>query len=458
MRSVRALLINPWIYDFAAYDLWSKPIGLLRIASCLKKAGVGVTLIDCLDRFHPRLQQDLGSKAPKSTVFGDGHYHSEPVEKPGVFRSIPRRFKRYGMPPGLFRALLAGESPDVVLVTSGMTYWYPGAFEAIRIVKEHFPSVPVLLGGIYARLCPEHARRYSRADLVYAGSNIREVVELVGKLVGKDFDVAPAEAEDPDPAYELYPELHYITLRTSSGCPFRCSYCGWYLLENGFRQADPERVFNLIKYFAGQKVKNFSFYDDALLYNAESHLVLILEKVIKSRLKVNFHTPNGLHVRFITPGVARLLKRAGFVRPRLGLETASAARQAETGGKVNNEEFLRAVKFLVGAGYSPGEIAANIMMGLPGQDFEEVKESIAFAASAGVRVHLEEYSPVPGTPGFARSGLPSDCDPLLHNNSAFPLYRPEDYYKFQELKDLARRLNRGEAARKDRVKWIKASP
>ncbi|MCL6559965.1 MAG: hypothetical protein K6U74_14460 [Firmicutes bacterium] len=190
MRPVRALLINPWIYDFAAYDLWSKPIGLLKIASCLKKAGVGVSLIDCLDRFHPRLQQDLGSKAPKSTVFGDGHYYSEPVEKPGVFGSIPRRFKRYGMPPGLFRALLAGESPDVVLVTSGMTYWYPGAFEAIRTVKEHFPSVPVLLGGIYARLCPEHARRYSRADLVYAGSNIREVVELVGRLVGKDFDVA----------------------------------------------------------------------------------------------------------------------------------------------------------------------------------------------------------------------------------------------------------------------------
>ncbi|MCL6559966.1 MAG: hypothetical protein K6U74_14465 [Firmicutes bacterium] len=88
-------------------------------------------------------------------------------------------------------------------------------------------------------------------------------------------------------------------------------------------------------------------------------------------MTLHFHTPNGLHVRFITPGVARLLKRAGFVRPRLGLETASAARQTETGGKVNNEEFLRAVEFLVGAGYSPGEIAANIMMGLPGQDLQK---------------------------------------------------------------------------------------
>jgi len=27
----RILLINPWIYDFAAYDLWVKPLGLLSL-------------------------------------------------------------------------------------------------------------------------------------------------------------------------------------------------------------------------------------------------------------------------------------------------------------------------------------------------------------------------------------------------------------------------------------------
>jgi len=26
------LLINPWVYDFAAYDLWAKPLGLLYLA------------------------------------------------------------------------------------------------------------------------------------------------------------------------------------------------------------------------------------------------------------------------------------------------------------------------------------------------------------------------------------------------------------------------------------------
>ena len=28
---MRALLINPWIYDFAAYDLWMKPLGIFYL-------------------------------------------------------------------------------------------------------------------------------------------------------------------------------------------------------------------------------------------------------------------------------------------------------------------------------------------------------------------------------------------------------------------------------------------
>ncbi|HMK76095.1 MAG TPA: B12-binding domain-containing radical SAM protein, partial [Thermodesulfobacteriota bacterium] len=43
------LLINPWITDFAAYNFWIKPLGLLRIASLLRMNGFRITLIDCTD-------------------------------------------------------------------------------------------------------------------------------------------------------------------------------------------------------------------------------------------------------------------------------------------------------------------------------------------------------------------------------------------------------------------------
>ena len=47
------LLINSWITDFAAFDLWSKPLGLLYLAGLLRQNGHSVRLIDWLDRYDP---------------------------------------------------------------------------------------------------------------------------------------------------------------------------------------------------------------------------------------------------------------------------------------------------------------------------------------------------------------------------------------------------------------------
>lgn len=45
MNSPRVLCINPWIYDFTAYDYWSEPLGLLYIASFFRERGVEVEFL-----------------------------------------------------------------------------------------------------------------------------------------------------------------------------------------------------------------------------------------------------------------------------------------------------------------------------------------------------------------------------------------------------------------------------
>jgi hypothetical protein len=37
--SKQILLINPWIHDFAAYDFWLKPLGLLYLGGLLRQNG-----------------------------------------------------------------------------------------------------------------------------------------------------------------------------------------------------------------------------------------------------------------------------------------------------------------------------------------------------------------------------------------------------------------------------------
>jgi radical SAM superfamily enzyme YgiQ (UPF0313 family) len=156
---------------------------------------------------------------------------------------------------------------------------------------------------------------------------------------------------------------------------------------------------------------------------AKTKGVEAVTKIIEKNMKTRFHTPNGLHARFIDRELAYLMKKAGFKTIRLSLETVNIKRQIETGGKVTNEELERAVKYLKEAGFLPNEIGVYIMYGLPGQSLEEVKAGVEFLKKLRVRIHLTEFSPIKGTyywQEFVKTGIISDdLDPILTNNSIF---------------------------------------
>jgi hypothetical protein len=142
------LLVNPWIYDFAAHNLWIEPLGLLTIAAALRDNGWAVTVIDCLAP-HP------GTPRPRPD--GSGKFLKTVLDRPDPVAHIPRRYGRYGLPFDQFDAALAATPiPDLVLVASGMTYWYPGVVEAIRRVRGR-------RAGLGCRLAP--GRRGDRACL-----------------------------------------------------------------------------------------------------------------------------------------------------------------------------------------------------------------------------------------------------------------------------------------------------
>ena len=174
------LLINPWIDDFAAYDFWAKPLGLLSIAGILRMHGYGVVYVDCLDRFHGEL-----TDPPGRGRFGKGHYLKRPLAKPEKLHDVPRNYSRYGIPEPLVRkAIQDCPKPAAVVVTCLMTYWYPGVFALIKIIREIMPDVPILLGGIYATLCHEHAVKHAGADEIIAGAGEVSLLDLIERIVG----------------------------------------------------------------------------------------------------------------------------------------------------------------------------------------------------------------------------------------------------------------------------------
>jgi radical SAM superfamily enzyme YgiQ (UPF0313 family) len=430
------LLINPWIYDFAAYDFFARPLGLLYLAGGLRAQGYAVNFLDCLGAPHAR-----------TGPFGTGRYPKEIIPPPPALAGVTRRYGRYGISEAAFRERLARvPTPAAILVTSLMTYWYPGVVEAIRLAREHFPGVPVILGGIYATLCPEHAHKHSGAHRVVAGPGEAAIAGILEEIIGwsppesHGLDLDDLDSR-PFPALDLLEHPSYIPILSSRGCPLDCTYCASRQLQPVYRRRNPGAVAAELIYWQDQTgLVDAAFYDDALLLGASDHLLVILAKLARSSRTFTFHTPNGLHARLITREVAGWLKRANFATLRLGVETTALGTD-RLDAKLQAGELEAALAHLQEAGFAPEAIGVYLLIGLPDQAEAEVAASIRRVKELGATPVLASYSPIPGTALWPRAQAASRfdvaADPLFHNNSLFPCWPEFSWERYTRLKRLA---------------------
>ena len=154
-----SLLVNPWICDFAAYDLWMFPLGLLKVASAFDRNKVNIDFVNFLDRF-----ENLNAQDPKTgktfkrqkdhtitAAFGTGHFYKQQISKPEAVSFVERKFFRYGVQEHILEAKLGKFKPDIILLISGMSYWYVGLKQTIGLLRRVYKKISIILGGTYAR-------------------------------------------------------------------------------------------------------------------------------------------------------------------------------------------------------------------------------------------------------------------------------------------------------------------
>jgi len=117
------------------------------------------------------------------------------------------------------------ENPAAILVTSLMTYWYPGVKEVISLAREIHPEVPVLVGGIYGNFCREHALEFSGADQVVGETGLTATNAVLSALrkYGIEGETESLESDRlPYPAFDMLHGIDYVLCQTSAGCSWRC--------------------------------------------------------------------------------------------------------------------------------------------------------------------------------------------------------------------------------------------
>lgn len=384
----------------------------------LRQNGMEVSLIDCMSVVEGKRKAD--GRAP---------FVKERAANPPALGQVRKRFKRYGLSrDALMAELSVIGNPDLILVTSVMTYWYPGVKEALGAAREVFPSSKIIVGGIYPSLCYDHAAQtLTEADLIVRNSEAKKFYRFFEEAFNETLPYKPSLYDLDNisyPCYDLYDNIPFVPVLTSFGCTFRCTYCATPYMHPDIVRRMPERVIEEIKHWQALGVGRYVLYDDNFLYRKDLYAMPLLKQIAELPIPVDMYNPNALNGALIDDDLALLLRAAGFKEVRIGLESSDPLVQKSTGGKVSRKRFEQSVAALFKGGFNNNEIVAYILAGLPNQRWEEVKRSIDYVLGLGIQPYIAEYTPIPHTRLFEEyeqyARFPISRDPIYQNNALFP--------------------------------------
>ncbi len=372
------LLINPPIHSIYYRFHACQPVGLLRIGTYLRQQGHKVKMIDCLMDIACNSSYYLAKKGEREFVRMEdcGNFKGSKLKKKVFF---------YGMPWKEFKKQLEKENPDEIWVGSTMTYYWEGVHQVVKICKEIHPNTKVVVGGLYATLCPEHAKK-SGADEIFQGEMI--------------------PANNCPTAIDLLPKTpNYAVVKSTRGCPNNCSYCAVHKLEGRkMRFRSPEDVVAEIEEkIENYGIRSFIFWESNLLVNAKNHFEKMLDMIIEKKLNISLRAPEGLAPNLVYKELIVKMKKAGFHDVSLPMESASDEMCKERFHRTSNLENLRkAVKMFKKAGFKKENITIFVLVGMPNQPIEDVLKSFIECWRMDVKIMTMPFTPIPGTEEFEK--------------------------------------------------------
>lgn len=402
MNSGVALLINPPVYDTQYWARWSQPHGLLRIATFLKKQGYETHLIDCLQP-HKNGKVRYKRRAVIDTIKKERF----PFKNHGKLQEGEKYEYHFGKTPQKIEENLVnfekkGIIPDEVWITSIMTYWWESTRDTIEMVREIFPYASIRLGGVYPTLCPEHAVTAIKLDRIIDGS---EFTHAIPRVLKQDLVVKGQipEASNLWTDLSLYGENalpKYCILTTSRGCSYDCAYCAQKQINGPFITGRHyQDVLDEIEDKCTKGIREFAFYEDNILIR-KRNFISILEGIIERQLKVNLHAPEGFHIQFLDEETLTLMRKAGFRRLYLPLETIdSNLMQSWNRKHTDLFQFEKVLSKCQKAGFRPRteEVSTFIMFGLPGEKLQSVVDTVVYASHKVGSLIPMLFTPVPGS-------------------------------------------------------------
>ncbi len=370
---MKILFINPPARKPEHQSIVVPPLGLLYVATHLKRAGYDVKVTD---------------------AFAEGmDWH---------------RFESY----------IHEEKPDVMGI-GGMSPVIDTTFKSIKIARPH--TRHIIMGGPHVSLyrdrifeqCPEidyavigegEETALALIRAIETGKTTSGIEGVTTKTISNnDRKLIPDidTLRHPDRClisnqlyrYPLLKYRHVTTVMTSRGCPYGCTFCDKSIFGSEWRARSVDSVLDeLDEIVNAHQIKSIVFYDDLFTVNKD-RVVGICEGILRKGYKISWKCEG--RVNLVDLDVMKLMKRAGCQIIAYGVESANQAGLDYLNKKSTVEQTIRAFDLTGKAGI---QTMAYFILGIPVETFEDELKTIDLAkAIKATYAQFSILSPYYGT-------------------------------------------------------------
>jgi len=281
--------------------------------------------------------------------------------------------------------------------------------QAAQELRKRRPDCVIVFGGLGVFIDGERAMMPSGVvDLFVLGEGEQTLLDIVQRLErGEPLQDVPGTLTTPGastanmiprpaldlqhhiwPTYDAFPVADYpgggqpMPLSLSRGCVCRCSFCGDYPFWGKFRSRCGEDVVDEVEHHIQRHgVRQFEFNDLAINGDLEQ-LEIFCSGVIRRNLAIEWSSY--AYFRKLPSHLPRLLRQAGCVMLRFGMESASDAVLERMRKPHRAQLAAQTLEQLTAAG-----IHCNIglMVGFPDETDEELEQTCRFLRRNAAQIH-----------------------------------------------------------------------
>ncbi len=378
---MRVLLLQPPIRDFYLTRIRTYPLGLLFLASKIKKY-FDVKVLD-LTLGKPKIIENR--EFPELDIF----FNKNKISPFSLFKA----YKHFGMDFYEIKKVIEREKPQIIGISSNFSSHFEEVKEIINISKETDKEIKVVLGGYHPTIFPMETLSLKGVDFLIRGEGETPFFELLKALSNKKSfkEIEGISFKEKDKIYikginyekniDLIPERdlidsknykwgksYFSSMITTRGCPFKCAFCG--KLDLPFRMRSIKNIEEEIEILNKENIKFLSLEDEVLGLDKKFFKEIL--NLFKGK-DFKLSCMNGIYLGVLNEENLREIEEAGFVKLNLSLVDISKENlkreKRDMPKEVEDLNFLKNYNFLV---------EVHFIVGLPKQKIENVIETMIY--------------------------------------------------------------------------------